>query len=228
MRCLIVSEAESSKEIKQRYMNGINEFKTVTRVSNINQAVQNLQKYSYDLVVLDVSSPKNANMSLLKWIRTAKINIGVIFISHESDADIVREAFGYGVCDYIIKPYTAKRFREAVIRAIGRRTFLGQFKVMTQAEVDHFIALTVLTATELFKSKGISTETLSNIKQALEDESEGFTATQISDKTGLSRITVRRYLEQMVESGILRTDLEYGEIGRPQKVYIKTAVAKGN
>jgi two-component system CitB family response regulator len=227
MRCLIVSEAESSKDIKQRYMSGMNEFRTIARASNINQAVQKLKKYSYDLIILDVSSPKNANMSLLKWIRTAKINIGVIFISDENNADIVREAFGYGVCDYIIKPYTAKRFREAVIRAVGRRTFLSQFKVMTQAEIDHFIALTVLTATELFKSKGISTETLSNIKQALEDEDEGFTATQISDKTGLSRITVRRYLEEMVEGGLLQTDLEYGEIGRPQKVYMKTNIPKG-
>lgn len=219
MRSLIISEADSSKDKVHHYLGKMVEFKDVRTAKNTDQAVQDLKKYKFDLVILDLGYPSDANLRLLKWIRSTNINIGVIFLSSENKASYVREVFGYGVCDYIIKPFSYKRFREAVVRAIGRRAYLSEFKYMNQDEIDHFIALNVFKTVELIDSKGISTETLKRIKKVISEIKEGFTARQIADNLGLSRITVRRYLEHMVENGILHTDLVYGEIGRPQKVY---------
>lgn len=220
MRCLVVSDIESLKDKKLQFLKRMNEFTNIGSASNADQAVAKLKKFSYGLVILDISSSKEENMNLLKWIRTAKINIGVIMMSSENSADYIREAFSCGVCDYIIKPCSYKRFREAAIRAVSRREYLMQFKYMTQAEVDHFIALNVLSTSDSIKGKGISTETLNIIKGVISGRKEGFTAADISHSTGLSRITVRRYLERMVENGNLKTKFEYGEIGRPQKLYM--------
>jgi two-component system CitB family response regulator len=217
---LVVSDIASSKNKKLHFMKKMSEFSYIGSASNVEQAVVKLKKFSYDLVVVDISASKEANMSLLKWIRTAKINIGVILMSSENSANYIREAFGYGVCDFIIKPCSYKRFREAAIRAVGKREYLSQFKYMTQAEVDHFISLSVVGAKEYFKSKG-NVDTLNIVKDVVSNKKdEKFTAKQISTKTGLSRITVRRYLEHMVENGSLKTELEYGEVGRPQKMYM--------
>ena len=51
---------------------------------------------------------------------------------------------------------------------------------------------------------------------------QSFTAADIAQETGLSRITIRKYMELMRESGMLETELEYGEVGRPQKRYSYT------
>lgn len=221
MRCLVASDIESLKDKKLRFLKRMKEFSGIEGASNINQAINMLGKYSYGLVIIEISSSKEENMNLLKWIRKEKINIGVIMMSNENSADYIREAFNYGVCDYIVKPCSYKRFREAALRAVARREYLMQFKYMTQEEIDHFISLNVLSPSDIIKDKGISTETINIIKKAISTKKEGFTATDISHLTGLSRITARRYLEQMVSNSELKTKLEYGEIGRPQKIYLK-------
>lgn len=221
MRCLIVCDSIPSKNIIKDSINRIDGFSGLSVAINVESAVQNLKKFTFDLVILDINSPKDANMSLLKWIRAKDVNVGVVFICSENTMDFVRQAFGYGVCDYLIKPFSHERLQEAIARAIGRRTYLGEFKYLSQDEIDRFIDLNVLKVKKPVDSKGISTATFSKIEEAIQGEDGKFTAKQLSNKTGLSRITVRRYLERMVVKGILGTDLVYGEIGRPQKVYNK-------
>ena len=76
--------------------------------------------------------------------------------------------------------------------------------------------------------KGISNETFSFVRRIVTSETEGFTAADIAKKTGISSITVRKYLNRMYESGLLKTELDYGEIGRPQKLYYNINTQKEN
>ena len=93
---------------------------------------------------------------------------------------------------------------------------------MNQSEIDHLLALTVdLEPDNAADKKGISVPTMKRVEQAVESADGRFTANSLAKKTGLSRITVRRYLERLVEKGMLGIELEYGEVGRPQKVYQK-------
>lgn len=221
MRCLIVCDSIPSRNIIKDSINRIDGFSSLSVAINVESAVQNLKKFTFDVVILDINLPKDANMSLLKWIRAKDVNVGVVFICSENTMDFVRQAFGYGVCDYLIRPFSNERLQEAITRAIGRRAYLSEFKYLSQDEIDRFIDLNVLKVNEPVDSKGISTATFSKIEEAIQGEDGKFTAKELSNKTGLSRITVRRYLERMVVKGILGTDLVYGEIGRPQKVYNK-------
>ncbi len=91
---------------------------------------------------------------------------------------------------------------------------------MTQDEIDHCIALNVHLAPSTDKGKGICNETFDFVKRVVSRKAATFTAAEIAEETNLSRITIRKYLERMSETGVLDTELEYGEVGRPQKRYL--------
>ncbi|GKT33744.1 Signal transduction response regulator, citrate/malate metabolism like protein, partial [Aduncisulcus paluster] len=47
----------------------------------------------------------------------------------------------------------------------------------------------------------------------------GYTAQEVADELGISRITARRYLDEMESEDKLELYLEYGKVGRPRNKY---------
>lgn len=63
-------------------------------------------------------------------------------------------------------------------------------------------------------------QTLVDILSLLKrNESVGYTAQEVADELGISRITARRYLDEMENEGKLELYLEYGKVGRPRNKY---------
>ena len=50
-------------------------------------------------------------------------------------------------------------------------------------------------------------------------EGDGLSATECAERTGLSRVSARRYLEHFVETGRAEVRLRYGAAGRPERRY---------
>ena len=48
---------------------------------------------------------------------------------------------------------------------------------------------------------------------------EGMTAREAGSAAGISRITARRYLEHLVETGRAGRSPQYGQVGRPELCY---------
>jgi response regulator of citrate/malate metabolism len=219
MKCLVVSDIAASAEEKIQFLQELHLFSPVVNVSTAEQAIAKLKKFAYDIVILDLGPTKEENMQLLKQIRFENIFVCVIMMSEENHLDYIVEAFSYGVSDYLLKPNTCKRFSDAAMWAVNRRECLLQYQTMTQEEIDQCIAQNVFVSPNNDKGKGICNETFYFVKSVVSEKKDAFTAADISNETGLSRITVRKYLERMRENGVLRTELEYGEVGRPQKRY---------
>lgn len=219
MKCLVVSEVEASAVEKIDFLRDQHLFSSVAGASTAEQAIAKLKRYAYDIVILDLGPTKEENMRLLQQIRSEKIFVCVIMMSQENTLDYIAEAFSYGVSDYLLKPSSCKRFTEAAIRAVSKRECLLQYQTMTQDEIDQCIARSVYLAPNVDKGKGICNETFSFVRNVVSKRSGTFSAADIAAETGLSRITIRKYLERMSETGVLKTELEYGEVGRPQKRY---------
>lgn len=220
MKCLVVNEIEASGDEKIQFIRELRLFSSVAGAATAEQAISKLKRYAYDIVILDLGPTKEENMNLLKQIRAEKIFVCVIMMSEENTLEYISEAFSYGVSDFLLKPSTCKRFSEAVIRAVGKRECLLQYQTMTQDEIDACIAQSVHFAPNTDKGKGICNETFNFVKSTASKRSGSFSAADIAEETGLSRITIRKYLERMSETGVLETELEYGEVGRPQKRYL--------
>lgn len=219
MKCLVVSDIEASANEKVQFLHDLHLFSSVASASNAEQAISKLKKYAYGIVVLDLGPTKEDNMDLLKRIRAEKIFVCVIMLSAESNIEYISEAFSYGVSDYLLKPSTCKRFSEAAMRSVSKRECLLQYQYMTQDEIDQCIAHNIYIAPKDDKGKGICNETFDFVKGVVSKTDGSFSSADIAKKTGLSRITIRKYLERMSENGILVTELEYGDVGRPQKRY---------
>ncbi|MBE3588201.1 MAG: HTH domain-containing protein [Thermoanaerobacteraceae bacterium] len=68
--------------------------------------------------------------------------------------------------------------------------------------------------------KGLNKATLKQILSYLEDHNEtGVSAEEIAGGVGLSRVTVRRYMDYLEQVGYVSVDLKYGTVGRPLKIY---------
>ncbi|WP_418789175.1 helix-turn-helix domain-containing protein [Paenibacillus agilis] len=57
------------------------------------------------------------------------------------------------------------------------------------------------------------------IVQLLLQQRSCLTAEEVADGVGLARVTARRYLDYLVQSGSVRLDIRYGNVGRPVNRY---------
>lgn len=67
--------------------------------------------------------------------------------------------------------------------------------------------------------KGISGETLDLVTTELRQAGTGLSAAQASERLGIARVTVRRYLEFLADQGLASREPRYGATGRPEHLY---------
>jgi response regulator of citrate/malate metabolism len=65
--------------------------------------------------------------------------------------------------------------------------------------------------------KGLNSHTAELVREALRAAGDdGLSAAECAQRTGLSRVSARRYLEHMVRTKVARVRSRYGSPGRPQ------------
>ena len=67
--------------------------------------------------------------------------------------------------------------------------------------------------------KGLNQLTLKQIVSFLHETNEPVSAENVAEGVSLTRVTVRRYLEFLEQCGFLTTELKYGTVGRPVKLF---------
>jgi response regulator of citrate/malate metabolism len=73
--------------------------------------------------------------------------------------------------------------------------------------------------TERRVPKGFSAETLRLVEEALRRQQGDVSAAEAASLLGISRVSARRYLEHLTETGKAEVSLRYGEVGRPERRY---------
>jgi len=69
--------------------------------------------------------------------------------------------------------------------------------------------------------KGITRHTLSKVEAVIDSFEHMFTIDDVIRELSFSKVTARRYLEFLCESGHLEKSFEYKKIGRPTLIYAK-------
>jgi response regulator of citrate/malate metabolism len=67
--------------------------------------------------------------------------------------------------------------------------------------------------------KGMGRETLDAVVAVVRAAHEGLSAAQTAELIGASRITARRYLEYLADTGLVDRAPRYGGAGRPELEY---------
>jgi response regulator of citrate/malate metabolism len=173
-----------------------------------------------DLILLDVNLPDTTGIELCRSLRAAGIEIDVIAVTAVRDAAVVRSAVSLGIVQYLIKPFTFAAFAEKLGAYRDYRARVGSAVVTDQQEVDaSFAALRTSSGGDL--PKGLTRETLDRVRSAVRDApaGAGVSAAELATRLDLSRVTARRYLEHLADTGAVERANRYGTPGRPEVEY---------
>lgn len=88
--------------------------------SNYEEAQHFLSMLTYDLIIIDSNISGKSGIDFCKDIKKASSELGVIFLSTDSDVELKAKALDSGGDDYIVKPFSFIELL-ARIRAITRR-----------------------------------------------------------------------------------------------------------
>jgi response regulator of citrate/malate metabolism len=173
-----------------------------------------------ELILLDVNLPDTTGIELCRSLRAAGIEIDVIAVTAVRDAAVVRSAVSLGIVQYLIKPFAFAAFAEKLGAYRDYRARVGSAVVTDQQEVDaSFAALRTSSGGDL--PKGLTRETLDRVRGAVRDAAPGagVSAAELATRLDLSRVTARRYLEHLADTGAVERANRYGTPGRPEVEY---------
>ena len=216
---LIVDDDFMVAKVHAGFIAALAGFEVVGTASTGAQALQEIARLQPDLVLLDVYLPDMTGLEVLRQLRAAGSATDVMVISAARDVDSIRSALHGGVLHYLVKPFDRRTF-EARLRdyAVLRGELAGMGEV-AQPDVDRmFGTLRGGGPQPVATPKGITPETLELVRQALDAAGpEGLSATECSERTGLARVSARRYLEQLVAVQEADVRQRYGTAGRPER-----------
>ncbi len=171
-----------------------------------------------DLVLLDMHLPDLHGLDVVRSMRTAGHRADVIAVTSARDLEIVRAAVSQGVVQYLLKPFTFAALRDKLERYADYRQQLAGDVVSGQHEVDRVLA-TLRGNDSTSLPKGMSPESLDSVVAVLRPSHEGLSSTEVATVLGASRVTARRYLEHLADSGLVVRRSRYGGPGRPEVEY---------
>lgn len=219
---MIVEDDPMVLEINSKFLKRVDGFALSKAVTNLSDAKKGMLLSKPDLVLLDVYLPRENGIDFLKWIRSQEKDVDVILITADKSIDRIQEAFRYGVIDYLIKPFSFERFKEALNQFKDR---YESFKVniqIEQTDLDKLLIAQSVTQIEEELAKGINKYTYQTIWEEINKGYEKyFTAENLAVKLKIARVTVRKYLDFMEKEEKIYKLVEYGKVGRPQHKYKK-------
>ena len=216
---LIVEDDPMVAMINEQYVNRHKDFKVVGKCKDGELALSYIQENPVDLIILDVFMPRMNGFETLRELRKQHKSVDVIMVTAANDRESLEEALHLGIVDYLVKPFTFDRFKIALDKFISQKKLLQDFDTLNQSNIDFIIDKTKKTSQEVFP-KGIQDKTLQAILSCLKNNrSKEITSDFISEQTGLTSVTVRRYMSYLEENGTVIGELNYETGGRPCMYY---------
>ncbi|RCG25937.1 response regulator [Sphaerisporangium album] len=193
------------------------------------EAIEAVGRLRPDLVLLDIYLPDMTGLAVLQELRASPAtDVDVVVVSAARDFDSVKQALRGGVVHYLIKPFRYQDLRERLDHYAERHRRLGALaeperEDTRQEDVDRIFAAPVGLARAVMP-KGLTAETSALVRTALGAVGdEGLSAAECAERTGLSRVSARRYLEHLVSIGAAEVRSRYGSTGRPERRFRVTA-----
>ena len=218
IRIVIVEDDPMVARINADYLNKLEGFCVVAQFSNGLDALHYLREHPVDLAIVDVYMPICSGIELLRKMRSEWNRTAVIMVTAAAEMHMVDEALHLGIEDYIIKPYSYDRLRESVLRFRDKTSLVRRSGRVSQDMVDRLLGNPSKPPVPPMP-KGLNPKTLETIRLALRRETGDHTCESISDSSGLSRVTVRHYLNYLIETGELTSAIDYETGGRPRVLY---------
>jgi len=219
IKVVIVEDDLMVAAINKQYIQKTPGLDVVATFHNGKDAWEFLKNTEVQLLILDLYI---SGLELLQKIREAKYQIDVIMVTAANDVEILDTALHLGILDYLVKPFKYERFSKAFDKYLLKNKMMKSGINFKQEDVDELINLKQesYVKKQMELSKGLQDKTIYLIRGYMnERKNEFLTSEEISAHTGLSKVTVRRYMNYFIESNEVISEVDYKTGGRPSIKY---------
>lgn len=219
LRVLVVEDEPVAAEAHAAYVGRVPGFVVAGIAATGQEALRALQAGEVDVVLLDLNLPDRHGLDVVRAMRAAGHGADVIAVSSARDIELMRSAVSLGVVQYVLKPFAFGTLRDRLTAYLDyRATHVAAAEVGTQAEVDQVFAA-ARPSRPVSLPKGMSEELLGRVVSTLRESPTALSASEVAARLGVSRVTARRFLEHLHESGMATRRSRYAGAGRPEVEY---------
>ena len=211
---MIVEDDPMVAEFNRRYLEQIEGFQLIASVRSADEALQCLEKQKIDLLLLDIAMPGMTGVELLERIRMTGHDVDVIIVSAASDIPTIKKVLRHGVVDFLIKPFEFDRLNNALSDYRNQTLFMRNREAVNQNELDKRLLGKEQTE-QIELAKGLGRNTIKAVWEEVRLEKQPFTTEEMAQKVGITRVSMRKYLDFLKQIDILSMDVLYGHVGRP-------------
>ncbi|MEU3307312.1 response regulator [Nocardiopsis sp. NPDC055551] len=222
IRVLVVDDDVRVARNHQELVESVPEFTVVGVAHTAAAALAQVRGHRPDLVLLDLHLPDGSGISVMRALRSAgepgTPQPDFLMITAVRDIAQVRSAVHGGAVHYLLKPFPLSALRDQLERfAVARRQMQAQGEA-TQQDVDRLFGLLRPPAARSLP-KGLTAATVDLVAGVLREAEGELSAAEVAERSGVSRVTARRYLEHLCADGRAELRMRYGSAGRPEHLY---------
>ena len=115
--------AEDNRKISNNIKDFLKDEFDIDAVYNGKEAMEYLNAFQYDIVILDLMLPEIDGLTILTDIRERSLNTAVIILTAKENISDKLRAFRIGVNDYLTKPFFLEELKArmyAILRAMNK------------------------------------------------------------------------------------------------------------
>lgn len=213
---VIVEDDPMVTALNRRFVATDGRFHVTAEFSSGHEALRWLLTHPADLVLLDVFMPVLTGAELLRELRARGVETDAVMVTAAHDTQTLNELLKLGIVDYLVKPFTQRRFRQALDTFCRNRAALAGNEPVSQSEIDRLLHTT---PTDQAVPKGLQAATVEKIRGELRAADGETTCEALAAEAGLSAVTVRRYLAYLLSNGEAESRIKYDTGGRPSVAY---------
>ncbi|MGB2698333.1 MAG: response regulator [Candidatus Zixiibacteriota bacterium] len=119
VKIAVVDDEEVMRRLVTEVLKG--EGYQVFTFSNAREALGQVKKENFDLILTDIKMPEMDGMELIKSAHKVNPDVGAIFMTGYASLSSAREAVKEGAYDYILKPFDLNEVRNSVAKALNKK-----------------------------------------------------------------------------------------------------------
>lgn len=222
IRAVIAEDDFRVLRIQEQFLEKIDDVSVIGKALNAQETLQVLEENEVDLLLLDIYMPDQLGIDLIPDIRKKFPNVDIIIISAATDKEFLEACLRNGVFSYLIKPVSLEKFTEVIQAYKEQYSQIQSKEEFDQAFADKMFGLKKQESNSVPHEdlpKGVDPLTLEKVMDVLHQNKDGLTADSVAQQMGASRTTARRYLEYLISVNKVNAELEYGVVGRPERIY---------
>jgi DNA-binding response OmpR family regulator len=124
VRILVVDDEENTRIVLARALELLGY--QLDSASDGKQALERLEQFDYDLILLDLKMPEMDGVQVMEYIRHERPDLPVIVLTAHATLESAIQAVKAGATDYLLKPQRIADIQEAIQNGLKRRVVRQQ------------------------------------------------------------------------------------------------------